>query len=77
MFAHLVEIPVEEAALSLAPIAAATSGVVGMYCANVLDDGDRAGHQRHLPEGGDEHYFPLPRRVPRAFRDHSGDHRLR
>ncbi len=30
MFAHLVGIPVEETALSLAPIAAATGGVAGV-----------------------------------------------
>lgn len=30
MFAHIAGIPVEETALSLAPIAAATSGVAGL-----------------------------------------------
>ena len=30
MLAHIVGIPVEEAALSLAPIAAATGGIVGL-----------------------------------------------
>jgi hypothetical protein len=30
MFAHIVGIPVEEAALSLAPIAAATGGIAGL-----------------------------------------------
>jgi hypothetical protein len=30
MFAHIVGIPVEETALSLAPIAAATGGLAGM-----------------------------------------------
>ncbi|MGC1166435.1 MAG: hypothetical protein WA862_10030 [Solirubrobacterales bacterium] len=30
MFAHIVGVPVEETALSLAPIAAATAGLAGM-----------------------------------------------
>ncbi len=30
MFAHLIGIPVEETALSLAPIAVATGGIVGL-----------------------------------------------